>query len=275
MPELKEKEKRLTEIIRTAGQLAVAFSGGVDSSYLLNKAHGILGGKAFAVTVRSQVLTDEEFEETVLFCKSRGIRQEVVDVDVFAIGEFGNNPPDRCYHCKRKIFGMIKEAASRLGTDAVADGSNTDDEGDYRPGMRAVRELGILSPLKEAGLSKDDIRELSKQDGLSAWNAPSAACLASRFAYGEEITESGLRRVAGAERFIKGLGFRGIRVRVHGDLARIETAPEDMALMSEEKNREKISEELKRLGFKYVTMDMDGYRTGSMNEALNIDEVTT
>ena len=263
--DIRNKETALIERIKAAGKLAVAFSGGVDSTYLLYKAHEVLGDDCIAVTVKSRVITDEEFEWTRQFCEKTGARQEVVDFDVFAVPEFESNPPDRCYHCKRKIFEGIKNAA--LGY-VVADGSNVDDTGDYRPGMRALKELEIISPLKEAGLTKSDIRMLSKEADLQTWDHPSAACLASRFAYGEKITAEGLERVANAEKFIREMGFEGIRVRVHGNLARIEAAPDDIALLSYERARKEISEELKRLGFKYVTMDMDGYRTGSMNEVL-------
>lgn len=275
MSELKDKEIALTEIIKAAGRLAVAFSGGVDSTYLLYKAHEILGDDVIAVTVSSQVLTEEELERTKAFCEKIGVKQEIVDFDVFEVGQFADNPPDRCYHCKRKIFESIKNVAERFGTDKVSDGSNADDEGDYRPGMRAVKELGVISPLKDANLAKKDIRELSRKAELPTWNSPSAACLASRFAYGEKITDEGLVRVASAERFIKSLGFDGIRVRVHGDIARIEASPDDIVKMMQEELRKRISEELRHLGFRYVTMDMDGYRTGSMNEALGSKEVKT
>jgi uncharacterized protein len=263
--DIKNIEKALTELIRTAGKLAVAFSGGVDSSYLLYKAHEVLGDDSIAVTVKSQVLTDEEFSETVEFCRKLGAKQIIIDFDVFTTPLFASNPPDRCYHCKRNIFENIIKAAPGY---VIADGSNTDDTGDYRPGMRAIKELNIMSPLMEAGLSKNDIRLLSKEAGLSSWDHPSAACLASRFAYGEKITADGLSQVAAAEKYIKSLGFKGIRVRVHGNIARIEALSEDITLLSAENTRKAISAEFKKLGFKYVTLDLDGYRTGSMNEVL-------
>ena len=263
--DIRIKESALTERIKAAGKLAVAFSGGVDSTYLLYKAHEVLGDNCIAVTVKSQVLTADEFEWTTEFCNKNGVKQTVIDFDVFATPEFASNPPDRCYYCKRKIFSAIKDAASDY---VVADGSNVDDTGDYRPGMRAIAELNIASPLKESGLTKNDIRILSQEADLPTWDHPSAACLASRFAYGEEITTAGLARVAEAEKFIKDMGFSGIRVRVHGDLARIEAAPEDIALLTYDRTRKEISSELKRLGFKYVTIDIDGYRVGSMNEAI-------
>ena len=268
--DIRNKETALAERIKTAGRLAVAFSGGVDSTYLLYKAHEVLGSDCIAVTVRSQVITEEEFKWTKEFCRQIGVKQDVIDFDVFSVDEFADNPPDRCYYCKKKIFTSVKEAALKYGITEVADGSNIDDTGDYRPGMRAITELGITSPLKDAGLSKSDIRYLSKEAGLATWDHPSAACLASRFTYGEKITGLGLARVAAAEKFIRDLGFEGIRVRVHGDLARIEASPSDIELMTYDRARKEISAELRRLGFKYVTMDMEGYRTGSMNEVLDI-----
>ena len=263
--DIRNKESALVERIKAAGKLAVAFSGGVDSTYLLHKAHEVLGDDVIAVTVKSQVLIAEDLSWTSEFCKMISVKQTVISFDVFSVEEFAANPPDRCYHCKRKIFGSIRNAAEGY---VVADGSNASDQGDYRPGMRALKELGIVSPLKEAGLTKNDIRGLSREAGLPTWDKPAAACLASRFAYGEKITTEGLIRVANAEKFICDLGFTGIRVRVHGDIARIEAAPDDIALLTYERTRKEISEELKRLGFKYVTIDIDGYRTGSMNEVL-------
>ena len=264
--DIREKETLLAERIKAAGKLAVAFSGGTDSTYLVYKAHEVLGDNALAVTIRSQVLTDEDFEWTVQFCKDNGIKQVVIDCNVFDSEQFESNPPDRCYYCKKMDFAAILKAAAEQGITVVADGSNVDDTGDYRPGMRAMAELGIVSPLKEAGLTKSDIRTLSKEAGLPTWDKPAAACLASRFAYGEKITAEGLVRVANAEKFIRDLGFSGIRVRVHGGLARIEVRPEDRERLLG--NADEISAKLKELGFTYVTMDMKGYRTGSMNEVL-------
>ena len=270
--DIRNKENALVERIKAAGKLAVAFSGGVDSTYLLYKAHQVLGDECLAVTVRSQILTEVDFNRTVEFCKEIGAKQEIIDFDVFSVDKFAENPPDRCYYCKSYDFEGIKKAALKYGITAVADGSNVDDQGDYRPGMRAMKELGIISILREAGLTKKDIRELSKEAGLKTWDMPAAACLASRFVYGERITAEGVKRVELSEKFIKDLGFSGIRVRVHGDLARIEASPDDIALMSYSRTRKEITDELKRLGFRYVTLDMQGYRMGSMNEALEINK---
>ena len=266
LSDIRSKEAALTAYIKAAGKLAVAFSGGVDSTYLAYKAHEVLGDNAIAVTIRSQVLIDEDFEWTVDFCKDNGIKQVVIECDVFDSEQFENNPPDRCYYCKKMDFDAILKAAAERRITVVADGSNVDDTGDYRPGMRAMAELGIVSPLKEAGLTKNDIRQLSKEAGLPTWDKPAAACLASRFAYGEKITTEGLIRVANAEKFIRDLGFRGIRVRVHGNLARIEVAPDDKGRFL--LKADEVTARLKELGFSYVTMDLKGYRTGSMNEVL-------
>ena len=266
--DIRIKESALTERIKAAGKLAVAFSGGTDSTYLVYKAREVLGDNVLAVTIKSQVLIDEDLKWTADFCNQIGIKQVIIDCDVFDSEQFENNPPDRCYYCKKMDFHAIKKAAAEYGITEVADGSNVDDEGDYRPGMRAMKELGIVSPLKESGLTKNEIRQLSKEAGLPTWDKPAAACLASRFAYGEKITAEGLARVANAEKFIRDQGFKGIRVRVHGDLARIEVNENEISLMGSDPIRKNISSELKRLGFKYVTIDMDGYRTGSMNEVL-------
>ena len=268
MDQLHQKYEALLSGLRASGSLAVAFSGGVDSAFLLRCAQDALGDRAVAVTAAPPFVPPRELREAREFCEARGIRQVVIPSAELNIDSVRHNPPDRCYHCKREIFGRIIEAAARLGISAVAEGSNVDDTGDYRPGMRAIRELGVRSPLLEAGLTKAEIRALSRELGLPTWDKPSFACLASRFVYGEAITDEKLRMVDRAEQLLMELGFRQLRVRIHGDLARIEVPPEDLPRVAEPETRARISRELREYGFHYVTLDLAGYRTGSMNEVL-------
>ena len=225
---LYEKQAKLKELLLSYGNLAVAFSGGVDSTFLLQTAHDVLGDRALAVTAAPVFVPPRELQEAKDFCSSRGIQQIVIPAEALNIDSVRHNPPDRCYHCKHEIFGNILRVAGENGISFVAEGSNTDDVGDYRPGMRAIRELGVKSPLLEAGLSKEDIRALSREMGLPTWDKPSFACLASRFVYGEQITDERLFMVDRAEQLLMDLGFRQFRVRIHGDLARIELLPEDL-----------------------------------------------
>ena len=262
---LQEKKRKLEDDLRALGSAAVAFSAGVDSTFLLKTAHDVLGDRAVAVTVRSVFCPARETAEAAVFCAAEGIRQIVLDAPVLEIPGVAANPPDRCYLCKRELFTRISETARSLGLAAVAEGSNTDDLGDYRPGMRAVAELGIKSPLLSAGLGKKEIRALSRELGLPTWDKPSFACLASRIASGETITAEKLSAVEKAEERLLELGLRQLRVRVHGDLARIEVPPEDFPRLMGEEIPEKLDRELRALGFRFVTLDLGGYRTGSMN----------
>ena len=271
--ELKVKLERLRALLRETGGIAVAFSSGVDSTFLLKVAHEELGERAVAVTARSHSFPKREQDEAAAFCAREGIRQVVVESEELAIPGFRQNPTNRCYLCKKELFSKILEIARAEGLSAVVEGSNMDDLGDYRPGLQAVRELGIRSPLREVGLTKEEIRALSRRMGLPTWNKPSFACLASRFPYGEEITEERLGRVERAEQFLMDLGFGQVRVRSHGDLARIELCATDIPKAVEQ--REKIYATLNEFGFSYVALDLQGYRTGSMNEVLHGKPVAT
>ena len=265
------KLKRLKEIIADYGSLAVGFSGGVDSSFLIAVAHEILGDRLIAVTGVDASIPEREVKEAKAFCEERGIRQILCTVDPLKEESFRNNSPDRCYFCKHGIFTEIKRIASENGIDYVAEGSNMDDLGDYRPGLRAVDELGVKSPLREAGMYKADIRRISNAMGLPTWSKPAYACLASRFVYGEEITEEKLYMIDRAEQFLIEHGFLEERVRMHGNVARIEVPPADIPRLASDEIRTAVYDEFRKLGFMFVALDMKGYRTGSMNATLNTD----
>ena len=268
MTELAEKMDRLRAALRETGSAAVAFSSGVDSTFLLRVAHEELGDRVVAVTARSRSFPKRELDEAEEFCRSEGVRHEIIDSDELDIPGFAENPPDRCYHCKRALFGKLVAFAQANGFNAVLEGSNKDDDGDYRPGRRAIKELGVRSPLNEVGLTKTEIRAMSRKMGLPTWSKPSFACLASRFPYGERITAAGLERVERAERWLldAGLGLSQLRVRSHGDVARIEVPPDDIQRISARAGE--IAVALKGFGFAYVALDLQGYRTGSLNETL-------
>lgn len=265
MEQLEEKRKILLEYLRHLGSVAVAFSGGVDSVFLMKMAQEALGEKAIAVTVDLHSFPEREKIEAEEFCKKEQITQIVVKFDELAVEGFADNPQNRCYLCKRALMSKIKEKAVQAGVQNICEGSNLDDCSDYRPGMQAVQELGILSPLKEVGFTKLEIRILEKEMHLPQWSKPSFACLSSRIPYGECITEEKLHMIEQAEQKMMEWGFRQFRVRMHQQMARIEVLPEDFGKFADETLRMRIHDELKRLGFSYVSADLGGYRTGSLN----------
>ena len=266
MDAVHKKLKQLKDQVQEYGSAAVAFSGGVDSTFLLKVCHDVLGDKCVAITVRSFMFSKREIVDASSFCEMEGIRQLNVDTDESFINAFSDNPPNRCYICKRALFELMIRAAKTEGISVLCEGSNVDDLGDYRPGLKAISELGIKSPLRDCGLVKSEIRALSSELGLATANKPSFACLASRFPYGQKITAKSLNLVERAEDFLRDSGFGQARVRIHGDMARIEVDPNAFTMAVEMCSR--IVEAFKSFGFSYVALDLQGYRTGSMNEPL-------
>lgn len=263
-----EKLEHLKKYLKELHSVAVAFSSGVDSTFLLKVAADTLGDKVIAVTASSGSFPKREFDEAAAFCEKEGIRQFICETEELKIEGFAQNPKNRCYLCKKEIFEKIRAIAEENGMEYIAEGSNLDDNGDYRPGLLAVAELGIKSPLRECDLTKADIRALSRYLGLPTWEKQSFACLATRFVYGETITEEKLHMVDRAEQLLLDMGFHQVRVRIHGMMARIEIKPEEFGMLMAEENRSRIIEKFREYGFTYITMDLMGYRTGSMNETL-------
>ena len=272
MDQAHEKQEALKSYLKNLKSVAVAFSGGVDSTFLLKTAHDVLGGNVIAVTARSLSFPKRELDEASAFAAANGIEHIVVDSEELQIEGFSRNPKNRCYLCKKELFTKIREIAWEKGLESVAEASNIDDNGDYRPGLLAVAELGIKSPLRETGFTKAEIRLISKELGLPTWNKQSFACLSSRFPYGEEITPDRLRKIDEAEQLLLDLGFHQVRVRFHGNLARIETDEAGFEKMLQPGMREKITNRFLEIGFTYIALDLRGYRTGSMNETLSPSE---
>lgn len=263
-----DKYNKLLSILSSYGSVAVAFSSGVDSTFLLYAARSALSDRIIAVTASSGVFPKRELKEAVDYCERLGVKHLVVNVNELEIEGFAANPKDRCYICKKELFGGFKKTAAEHGISVVVEGSNLDDEGDYRPGLRAIKELDIKSPLREAGMTKADIRSLSQHFGLPTWDKSSFACLASRFPYGENISDKKLDMVDRAEELMMQLGFKQFRVRIHGNdifLARIELLPDDISRLMTEEVRKRVYDEFKKIGFTYVSLDLFGYRTGNMN----------
>lgn len=265
-----DKMQLLKKNLSELNGLIIAFSGGVDSTFLLKVASEVLGDNVIAVTAQSSTYPEREYLEAVEYAKTFKIKHFVIESEELDIEGFANNLPDRCYLCKNELFSKIKELTTTLGISAIADGANIDDLSDYRPGMRANKELGIISPLKEAGMTKTDIRVLSKELNLPTWNKPAFACLSSRFPYGTRITREALKRVDFAEQYLLDFGFKQIRVRDYGDLARIEVASDERCRFFDEEIMTKIHNDFLKFGYRYVALDLLGYRTGSMNEVLDL-----
>jgi pyridinium-3,5-biscarboxylic acid mononucleotide sulfurtransferase len=266
---VEEKFQHLKDVFQGMGKVLLAYSGGVDSTLLLRVASDTLGqGNVLAVTALSPLYPERELAESKKIARSVGVDHLLIESNEMEIPGFSKNPPNRCYYCKKELFEKLVKLSAEHGISSVVEGSTLDDEKDHRPGRVAIRELGIRSPLIEAKFTKGEVRQLSNALGLPTWDKPSFACLASRFPYGEEITSEELGRVDRAEEFLFGLGFKQVRVRHYQNLARIEVFPEEIGRLMEDGLREKVVSHLKSLGYKYVTLDLQGFRTGSMNEVL-------
>jgi uncharacterized protein len=271
--DLRSREAALLDRLRGFPSLIVAYSGGVDSAYLGWAAARVLGDRALCVTADSPSYPERHRQMAIAVARQFQLSHEFVGTEELAKPEYRANEPDRCFHCKNELYTRLSALAASRGFAAVADGSNADDRGDYRPGRRAARQFGVVSPLDEAGLTKNDIRALSHEAGLPTWDEPASACLSSRIPYFSEVNEAKLKAIEGAEDALRGLGFRVLRVRHHGDVARIEVAPAELPKLVEPEMARAVDAAIREHGFRYVAVDLRGYRLGSLNEGLTLKKV--
>lgn len=270
LPSQASKLNKLKELLHDYKKIAIAFSGGVDSTFLLKVAHDELQDGALALTIQSPTVTEDDLKDVKAFFKNNTVNYKIIQMNQLEKADFRHNSANRCYYCKAMEFSSMAKEAKKQGIHWLAAGINLDDQSDFRPGMRALKEIGVVSPLKEAGMTKADIRFFSKMYQLPTWNKPASACLASRVQYGEHITEEKLRKISAAERVLKEMNINNLRVRYHhGNIARIEVAPEERSIFFDTAVMDHVAERFRKIGFAYTTLDLQGYRRGSLNETLD------